>query len=80
MGQRDQAVKPQVGRFADDALGHPVFGGHDQLRGFFADLLQEGIGAFGQQLGGIRRRGVAAVFGAAGFQRVGDACQDIGGA
>ncbi|MNL80547.1 hypothetical protein D3C87_2074310 [compost metagenome] len=73
-------MKPQVGRFADDAFRHAVFRGHDQFRGFFADFLQEGIGALGQQLGGIGRGRVAAVFWAAGFQRVGDARQDVGGA
>src|SRR6478736_6286562 len=47
--QRNHAVEPQVGHFADDALAVAamvrILGRHHDLGGFLADLLEEGIRA-----------------------------------
>ena len=52
MGQRNQAMKPEVGHFGDDGCGISpvvrVLGGHHHFGGFFADFFQKGVWPLGQ--------------------------------
>ena len=57
-----------------------VLGGHDDFGGFFADFLQEGVGALVQQAGHVARVRVAAVGGLAALDDVGQAAQRVGNA
>ena len=62
--QRDHGVEPQVGHLGDDLLAVAVLGRHHDLGRFLADLLQDRVGALGEQARDValvagRRRGAA---------------------
>ena len=75
MGERNHAVKPEVGyfvyQFAFVAACVYVLGCHDGFGGFFADFFQESIRAFVQQTGYVAGFGIAAACWQAAFNGVG---------
>src|SRR5260221_11378920 len=52
--EHNQAMKPQVGRFADDAQAIAVLGGHHRLGRLLADFFQDRIGSAREQPRHIR--------------------------
>ena len=81
MGQRHQAVKPQIGHLAHQlvrvAAVVQVFGGHHHLGSLFTNFLQKRVGAFVQQTRHIAGVGVAAVGRFAAFNHGGQAGQGV---
>jgi hypothetical protein len=53
VGEEDEEVVEEVGRFFDEALVALAFGGEDEFDGFFADFFDDFVFAGGEEVGGV---------------------------